>query len=782
MDGGQELIGMQENNNINIKKQGYMKKSLIKTIMTVMAAAFALTACTDEFATDSGLQKPQRQLTGGDKLAIEVIMADDEPSTRMEYSVSNNVIRSGFEEGDVIGVYAMNGTTLEVSNVPFTYADGIWVPSTEVEFNPDWFYYAYFPYKSNATLTSEGLTFASAAAPNPSSDDCNVKFADFIEEWPIAVDQSTKAAFTASDLLAARGVNQVLPVVRFTMAHKLALAEIVPSYNKYFFDYDPMTKLNMAITFSGNLPYAFGDAVYYIMRPATPTVVGGQTLSASAGKYRYSRIATISDTYTLSYDTDLDGSYDDALPSWLSITDSGETNKSLQLSMTHSSTTNISGWTAPAGASDIDLSMVDVSGNANASGRTTANSYMVHMSGTYKIPLVYGNAIKDGAANTVAYAPGGYESPTYLSAFVNHTGAAITDPWLKNNSATPDAAELLWQDNTGIISAVGISGDYLTFTVKAGAPMGNAVIAAKKSGVVVWSWHIWVCPDLYSDAALATIGSAHSYQLTPVNLGWVGNLREDVYNGGTCRVKMTPTGETGVEQTFEVSIQPTKEYYPISVGRSPYYQYSRKDPEIPSAGTGNTNLTVYDISGTATTGLIFSEFTDDGITIADGIKNPTTHFYNNTSGSSAQYGPYNTAAYNLWDATLHSTGNISTATVKTIYDPCPPGFCVPSSNIWYYMTKGSSNDGSDGSNHWDTESLQKGRIWTKTFPKMYFPAAGRRYSNSGALYGVGSDGYFWSSSPYGGSRGHRMSMDSSYFGWYYGYRAYGFTVRPVLEE
>jgi len=37
---------------------------------------------------------------------------------------------------------------------------------------------------------------------------------------------------------------------------------------------------------------------------------------------------------------------------------------------------------------------------------TTANCYLVHEAGAYKIPLVYGNAIKNGQDNRVAYYPG----------------------------------------------------------------------------------------------------------------------------------------------------------------------------------------------------------------------------------------------------------------------------------------------------------------------------------------------------------------------------------------
>ena len=49
-----------------------------------------------------------------------------------------------------------------------------------------------------------------------------------------------------------------------------------------------------------------------------------------------------------------------------------------------------------------DLSMVDNAGKERNS-RWTANCYMVQTAGDYKLPLVYGNAIKDGQTNAAAY-------------------------------------------------------------------------------------------------------------------------------------------------------------------------------------------------------------------------------------------------------------------------------------------------------------------------------------------------------------------------------------------
>lgn len=757
-----------------------MKKNIFFRFLAGLMLAGSLAACSEDIVNTEP-EKPAT--TQGDKLTIEVVTADSKGTTRTDYSISNSLIKATFAEGDEIGVYCMNGTEMVFSNVKFTLNGNHWDAESEVKFNPDYFYYAYYPYKTTGTLTSRSCTFNNAAAPNEDEDDTNTKFSTFLTNWPIATDQSDIEDFRESDLLAARGVNQSIPVVKFTMEHRMALAEIVPSYNRYCYGYNQTQKYTLALAFGANIPYTQNSTHYYIMRPGTATTIGAITIPATeSGRFRYSRVDPISGSYSLKYYSDENLTSEISKPSWLTVTSETEDGYlKFIANYSISAGTPISGWTAPSGGSG-DLSMMDVSGNSTS--RNTANCYMVHKSGTYTIPLVYGNAIKNGATNTQAYAPGGTTGQSYLAAFPRHDGNAITDPWIKNNGITVSSAELLWQDSQNIISACSISGDYLSFTVKAGAPMGNAVIAVKNgSGVIVWSWHIWVCPDLYNSAALSEIGGEgenyHKYNVTPVNLGYVGNLSVTDYTGGTCYVKIIPAS-SGMAQSFKAEQPTAREYYPTNVGYSPYYQYSRKDPEIPSVAGSNTNRTVYNISNSAVTGLTH-ETHNATRTIADGIKNPTTHYFNNLDSDPARYGPWNMPYYNLWDATQQGLGNIKTPTVKTVYDPCPAGFCVPSSNLWYYMTNNGSNTGADGSNNWD--GTYYGRYWTKDFPRIHFPAAGDRYYSSGtSLSNVTTDGYCWSSSACSGSGAHLVGLYSSYFYWDGYYRAYGFSVRPVREE
>jgi len=393
----------------------------------------------------------------------------------------------------------------------------------------------------------------------------------------------------------------------------------------------------------------------------------------------------------------------------------------------------------------IDLSMVDNAGNARAS-MTTANCYLVHKAGKYKLPLVYGNAIKNGTVNTVSFYPGGTGTDTYKNRLINHAGTNITGPWITKSTSntgvdkgmgqTAASAALLWQDVTALISAVSVDGDYLEFTVGTFAP-GNAVIAVKNgSGTILWSWHIWATTETLTSTTAVNTGS-HTYNVAAVNLGWV------------------PTGGDGKQ------------------GYCPYYQWGRKDPFIPCNGTtgSNTNKTVYNISGTSVTGINYS---GSAGTIAVSIKNPTTHYY-----YSSNNGPVTTVYYNMWNAKNTATSNVTTATKKTIYDPCPPGFCIPTDNLFYFMANGSSKRTMA-----TFDNTNKGATWSMdiTGDALWFPAAGYRGASTSNMNDVGNYGYYASATPNSDTNQYRLNFDSYYWRWANSYRATGVCVRPVAEE
>jgi hypothetical protein len=260
-------------------------------------------------------------------------------------------------------------------------------------------------------------------------------------------------------------------------------------------------------------------------------------------------------------------------------------------------------------------------------------------------------------------------------------------------------------------------------------------VAAKDAdGNIVWSWHIWVTKQTFAAADLTTVATgSHNYTVTPVNLGWVS------------------TSADGKQ------------------GYSTFYQWGRKDAFKGTGAPADAN--VYDISGATVTGLTCTS--SSTATIADNIKNPTTFYNVSSKPSTAEY-------FNLWDAQQTGADNITTATKKTVYDPSPAGFCVPTGNLYYYFGNGSSRKMST----WD--STNKGATWNLgiTGNTLFFPASGCRYYSDGSLGNVGSDGYYWSASAYGSSTGYARFLYLYSGNWYWNsnYRSNGFPVRAVAEE
>ena len=70
--------------------------------------------------------------------------------------------------------------------------------------------------------------------------------------------------------------------------------------------------------------------------------------------------------------------------------------------------------------------------------------------------------------------------------FVEAANFHTTSPYI-----APTSAELLWEDRNGVVTAVALKDNKITFL--ATGQEGNAAIAAKDAdGNVIWSWHIWV--------------------------------------------------------------------------------------------------------------------------------------------------------------------------------------------------------------------------------------------------------------------------------------------------
>ena len=360
-----------------------------------------------------------------------------------------------------------------------------------------------------------------------------------------------------------------------------------------------------------------------------------------------------------------------------------------------------------------DLSLMDIYGNTVS--QTTANCYVVSKPGFYKIPMVYGNAIKKGATNREAYVSSA-SGETILANFLDHKGAGIStgndikDPWVSQKYSIAKTG-LIWQDSENLVEGIAMTGNcgtkenkYVTFYLdKANFTQGNAIVAAYDAeGLVAWSWHIWVTD---TDLTLVPIkNSLTTLNFLPVYLGWCEPKSEKSKNGD-------------------------------SFGNCTFYQWGRKDPMLGSKGSGNnTNKGYYGPKGFIDGSFKTSNLKDD---IKSYIQNPGT--CNSSTDMEAKY-------TNLWCADALPNWGINRPVKKTVYDPCPAGFCVPMALSFDGFTiDGKWTNVLDNINC--TESLKNGigyyfytEGW-KTGRLIQFPAVGAR-SNNG-IYDAGGCGWCW---------------------------------------
>ena len=427
---------------------------------------------------------------------------------------------------------------------------------------------------------------------------------------------------------------------------------------------------------------------------------------------------------------------------------------------------------APKGSAGQPYNLSNSTGGVQV--ENTANCYVVGAPGYYSFPLVYGNAVKNGATNTSAYTTANSGS-NILSTFINHTGNGITDPYITNNAGcVPAKAELVWQDALSLVSDIkynsGTNGGNISFKVDPSTiRQGNAVIAIKDvNDQILWSWHIWVTDEEIKNTIAVTNRQNVTYNLMSVNLGWCDSNTTS-YAGRSCKVKFT-AGEKSQEITLKQASNSI-----TTGGNSPFYQWGRKDPFLPSDGLADANKTWYDKAGNAST---LNPATEDFSTGIPCIKNyilKPNVMQSNASGDALYQ--------NLWSA----DNNVYTANdnlvVKTIYDPSPVGFKLPASNAFTGFTKrsGTMYNPAQINGTWD-DSSKGWRFYTNSVKDktIFFPASGRYNYSSGVLRAVGSGGWYWLAVPGNQTNGYILGFNRTDVssnggflgrGWVYGVRS-----------
>lgn len=457
----------------------------------------------------------------------------------------------------------------------------------------------------------------------------------------------------------------------------------------------------------------------------------------------------------------------------------------------------------------------DLSTKGGTTAMNTANCYIINAPGKYSLPLVYGNAVKNGSTNASAYtsqASGRY----VLKTFVNHLDAPITDPYIYNNAnCTPNNATLVWQDEENLVTNVALAPDGHSLTFEVGSAtikQGNAIVAVRDaSNRILWSWHIWVTdfvPGLpptvtphYNPAEMqrdkvVTSNQGVKYTFMGVNIGWCdGEITTYDARSVKVRFKQTKTGATQVI-TISQNAGETKK-----CGNSSYFQFGRKDPilgGILRAPGSTVAKSCYSDSGYA--------FDDSGtgkVSIGTSIQNPHVAY---------DYGSYrpcdwcSTSYYNRWSADNIETTAYDKEVVKTIYDPSPVGYHLAPSNAFSGVTYSGSTtrELSEGDSYYGSRfnspytspndvGLNYG--WEVYCNKMqgignydtsggviFFPAMSYFDGKPSSYAGLGRYGFYWSAVQ--SSRESGTSMDFGPEGFellYHMICVNGLTVRPVRE-
>ena len=255
---------------------------------------------------------------------------------------------------------------------------------------------------------------------------------------------------------------------------------------------------------------------------------------------------------------------------------------------------------------------------------------------------------------------------------------------------------MLWESfGTDVIPNVGdlvknavYSDGYITFQTADTFKEGNAVIAAKDAfGNILWSWHIWLTDEpegqeYYNNAGTMMDRNLGATSATPGDVGALGLL----------------------------------------------YQWGRKDPFLGSSSISSS----IEAESTLTWPLPVKSDILTG-TIEYTIKNPTVFITKNNNVNQDWY----------------YTGNSFTdetrwESIKTIYDPCPVGWCIPSGESIWAKAIGSASPiyNSDAYNSAYRGYDMSGKLGDDS--EIWYPITGWKYYLDSNLENVAQCCWYWS--------------------------------------
>ena len=328
-----------------------------------------------------------------------------------------------------------------------------------------------------------------------------------------------------------------------------------------------------------------------------------------------------------------------------------------------------------------------------------------------------------------------------------------------------NSVKLLWQSNPNVVKNVNFVDGKVVFYV---APYSddvlrvedtNAVIAAyDKGGDIIWSWHLWVVNE------------------NPL-------LAIDEYSNGKTFMRQN----LGAFTNSNGSIEAEK----IHASYGMYYQWGRKDP-FPRPyyydASGADDESRYNDTGSYIT-EVYEERTSSNGTVAYVTENPMV-FITTAADLDVEDGSFD------WLAPDFSDDNLWSDEKKSLYDPCPYGWRVPTAADLSVLAA-DPNEGADLN-----ETLRKQYGWhlSDGVSTYFWSACGRRRYSDGKVdnmnYKEGVypsepqpwEGHYWTSSTTSDGKAVSLYFDltttrtiNKFNNAYSERRANGFQVRCVKE-
>ena len=397
--------------------------------------------------------------------------------------------------------------------------------------------------------------------------------------------------------------------------------------------------------------------------------------------------------------------------------------------------------------------------------RTDANCYLLNpptragMTHTYKIPVRRAAVFWNMPGTNLGLYGADNGEGTHTLTESTEWEAFIVPGWnlVRDKSGTLVSDDALLADAEGQgFNPLTATDPYITVRVDEGM-YGNALVAIRKRGTtdILWSWHLWITdydpdtswmPEAGTYVYAVPGGGIHRYG---GDIWTVGGSTDEYVDGFMMDRNL---GALSADNSG-ISVTPGWKGF--------YYQWGRKDPFWSATSSyinpGNTGMpskrnVVYSILHPKTFFSVFGNWTGYG------------------SGSENRL-VAGDAVWNDPKASAHAESYNENG--KSFYDPCPPGWRVPSKGSWAHFSTSYWNETNTGRNTGYKASVglyydpaADGTDPAESAGHMFFPVTGAwafdwRGNHYLTLQLSGSDGYYWSASPNDATYGACFSFGTS---------------------